>query len=122
MSNHETMRELKKEKFNEIETILKKVAELSAFIKTYGYGYYYNNEGYINLIIVLNNISEHYLQDPNFDSKAIDNLYDIYSTAKEENKSEKEIFDKLTVELCEKPTQPIMHEIRGRSLRRRTYL
>lgn len=122
MSNHETMRELKKEKFNEIETILKKVAELSAFIKTYGYGYYYNNEGYIDLIIVLNNISEHYLQDPNFDSKAIDNLYDIYSTAKEENKSEKEIFDKLTVELCEKPTQPIMREIRGRSLRRRTYL
>ena len=60
-----------------VET-LNKLAELIAFINTYGPLYDKHYEGFI---INLNNVSEHFLQSSN--SKVIDELYALYSSLRD---------------------------------------
>lgn len=98
MADYEVLSKYRKEQLNKVETVLKKVSELIAFIKVYGalYDNYYNA-----FILNINNLSEHYLQTSN--SEIIDSLYNVYSSAKEENKSEKEIFEQLRAVLYKLP-------------------
>lgn len=98
MSDYEMIAKYRKTQLNKVEIILKKVATLNAFISVYGALY---DNYYYAYILNLNNISEHYLE--NFNSEYIDRLYDIYSIAKEEEKSEKEIFEQLRIVLQKLP-------------------
>ena len=85
-----------------VET-LNKLAELIAFINTYGPLYDKHYEGFI---INLNNVSEHFLQSSN--SKVIDELYALYSSLRELKKSKQEIFEELRNVLYELPTFEIV--------------
>lgn len=94
MFDYDVTTEYLKNQYNSVESTLKKVAELLAFIKVYGSIY---NDYYYRHILNINNIMEHYLK--NLDHKIIDKLYEVYSTAKNENKSEREIFEELRIVL-----------------------
>lgn len=98
MLNYEYITKYRKEQLNKIKLVLKKSSELIAFVKVYGalYDDYYNR-----FIFSINNLSERYLQTEN--SELIDNLYNIYSTLREQKKSEKEIFERLRFELYNLP-------------------
>lgn len=90
MNNYEIAENYRKEQFKRIESVLKKVSEIIAFVRVYGSVY----DSYYNAIILnLNNISEHFLET--LDSKIIDRLYDTYSRAKFANKSSQEIFEEM---------------------------
>lgn len=102
MADYDVILKYRKDQLNSIETVLKKVAELTAFIKVYGALY---DNYYYSLILNINNISEHYLQ--NLNAELIDRLYDIYCTSKEENKDEKEIFEQLREILYKLPSTTI---------------
>ena len=98
MADYEVLEKYRKDQLNKIENVLRKSSELIAFIKVYGalYDNYYNA-----FILNINNLSEHYLQTSN--SEIIDSLYNVYATAKEEKKSEKEVFETLRAVLYELP-------------------
>lgn len=102
MADIELLERYRKNQLKNIETVLKKSSELIAFIKVYGalYDNYYNG-----LILNLNNINEHFLQSLN--SQIIDGLYDVYSTAREQNKPEKETFEQLRLILEKLPVLTI---------------
>ena len=65
-------------KYDKTVETLNKLAELIAFINTYGKLY---TKYYEAFIINLNNMSEHFLQSS--DSKVIDELYTLYSSLRE---------------------------------------
>ena len=111
MADIEVLEQYRKEQFKKVETTLKKSSELIAFINVYGalYDNYYNA-----FILNLNNINEHFLQS--FDSQIIDGLYEVYSTAKEQSKSEKETFEQLR-EILYKLPAPTITETSARSQR-----
>ncbi len=98
MSDYNVIIKYRKDQLNRVETVLKKVAELISFIRVYGSLY---DNYYYSLILNINNISEHFLQ--NLNSELIDRLYAVYFNAKEENKSEKEIFEQLRIILQKLP-------------------
>ena len=103
MADYEILSKYRKDELNKIENILKKSLELIAFIKVYGslYDKHYNS-------------FEHYLQ--NFNSDIIDRLYNVFTIAKEEKKSEQEIFEILRKELYNLPAYSIT-EVNDRSAR-----
>ena len=111
MADIEVLEQYRKEQLKRVETVLKKSSELIAFINVYGalYDNYYNA-----FILNLNNINEHFLQ--NSDSQIIDGLYEVYSTAKEQNKSEKETFEQLRAILYKLPA-PTITEVSDRAQR-----
>lgn len=99
-----------------VET-LNKLAELIAFINTYGPLYDKHYEGFI---INLNNVSEHFLQSSN--SKVIDELYALYSSLRELKKSKQEIFEALQIALCNIPAFEIVEtSTRAKRLKNKTY-
>mgnify|MGYP005800435047 FL=1 len=71
-----------KKKYDKTVETLNKLSELIAFINTYGKLY---TKYYEAFIINLNNVSEHFLQSSDF--KVIDELYTLYSSLRELNKS-----------------------------------
>ncbi len=105
------MVEYRKDQLNSIENVLKKVSKLIAFIRVYGALY---ADYYYALILNINNISERYLE--NFDAELIHRLYNIYLTAKQEKKSEREIFEQLRIVLYKLPAFTVM-ETNNRRLR-----
>lgn len=111
MADYEVLVKYRKDELNRIENVLKKSLELIAFIKVYGALY---DKHYNGFIININNLSENYLQTSN--PEIIDRLYNIYTTAKEEKKSEKEVFELLRAELYNLPAFSIA-EINDRSAR-----
>ena len=111
MADIQVLDQYRKDQFVKVETVLRKSSELIAFIRVYG-ALYDNN--YNAFILNLNNVNEHYLQ--NLDSQLIDKLYDIYASAKEENKSEKEIFEQLRAFLYKLPV-PSITEVSDRRQR-----
>ena len=99
-----------------VET-LNKLAELIAFINTYGPLYDKHYEGFI---INLNNVSEHFLQSSN--SKVIDELYALYSSLRELKKSKQEIFEALQIVLCNLPAFEIVEtSTREKRHKKKTY-
>lgn len=86
--------------------------KLIAFINTYGPSY---DRFYYSLILNINNIIEHYLITGN--DKIILSLHLVYTNAKAENKSEKEIFTDLRNALYQLPVYTI-NEVEQRRLRR----
>ena len=102
MADIQVLDQYRKDQFAKVETVLRKSSELIAFIRVYG-ALYDNN--YNAFILNLNNVNEHYLQ--NLDSQLIDKLYDVYASAKEENKSEKENFEQLRAFLYKLPVPSI---------------
>ena len=111
MADIQVLDQYRKDQFAKVETVLRKSSELIAFIRVYG-ALYDNN--YNAFILNLNNVNEHYLQ--NLDSQLIDKLYDVYASAKEENKSEKEIFEQLRAFLYKLPV-PSITEVSDRRQR-----
>ena len=111
MADIQVLDQYRKYQFAKVETVLRKSSELIAFIRVYG-ALYDNN--YNAFILNLNNVNEHYLQ--NLDSQLIDKLYDVYASAKEENKSEKEIFEQLRAFLYKLPV-PSITEVSDRRQR-----
>lgn len=111
MADYEILSKYRKDELNKIENILKKSLELIAFIKVYGSLY---DKHYNSFILNINNLSEHYLQ--NFNSDIIDRLYNVFTIAKEEKKSEQEIFEILRKELYNLPAYSIT-EVNDRSAR-----
>lgn len=85
-----------------LENVLKKSAELIAFIAVYGAKY---DENYFSFIININNLNEHFIKNDN--PAIIDKLYDIYYKAKKENTPNKEIFNKLRHIMYELPIMSI---------------
>ncbi len=90
-------------KYDKTVETLNKLAELIAFINTYGPLY---DKHYETFIINLNNIGEHFLQSSN--AKVIDELYALYSSLRELKKTEKEIFVELRTVLYELPALEIV--------------
>ena len=104
-------------KYDKTVETLNKLAELIAFINTYGPLYDKHYEGFI---INLNNVSEHFLQSSN--SKVIDELYTLYSSLRELKKSKKEIFEALQIVLCNLPAFEIVEtSTRAKRLKNKTY-
>ena len=102
MADIQVLDQYRKDQFAKVETVLRKSSELIAFIRVYGALY---DNHYNAFILNLNNVNEHYLQ--NLDSQLIDKLYDVYASAKEENKSEKENFEQLRAVLYKLPVLSI---------------
>lgn len=94
MINGKMQIEYKEKEFAKVEATLEKVAELLAFVKVYGADYY---DYYYELILNINNLSEHYLQSLNSD--VIDKLYMVYSTAKKKRRGNKYVFEEIRMVL-----------------------
>ena len=104
-------------KYDKTVETLNKLAELIAFINTYGKLY---TKYYEAFIINLNNVSEHFLQSS--DSKVIDELYTLYSSLRELKKSKKEIFEALQIVLCNLPASEIVEtSTREKNNEKKTY-
>ena len=104
-------------KYDKTVETLNKLAELIAFINTYGKLY---TKYYEAFIINLNNMSEHFLQSS--DSKVIDELYTLYSSLRELKKSKKEIFEALQIVLCNLPAFEIVEtSTREKKNKKKTY-
>ena len=104
-------------KYDKTVETLNKLAELIAFINTYGKLY---TKYYEAFIINLNNMSEHFLQSS--DSKVIDELYTLYSSLRELKKSKKEIFEALQIVLCNLPAFEIVEtSTREKNNKKKTY-
>lgn len=109
---YKEIRQYRKQKLNNVQSVLNKSSELIAFIRVYGILY---DEHYNGFILNINNIIERYLQDLN--SEVIDGLYDAYAKAKQENSSEEEIFKKLRMVLYNLPAFRVMETTARRKRR-----
>lgn len=112
MHDYKEIRQYRKQKLNNVQSVLNKSSELIAFIRVYGALY---DEHYNGFILNINNIIERYLQDLN--SEVIDGLYDAYAKAKQENSSEEEIFKKLRMVLYNLPAFRVMETTARRKRR-----
>lgn len=90
------------EQVTRLETVLKKSAELIAFIAVYEFK---NDDNYFSFIININNLNEHFIKNGN--PTIINKLYDIFYKDKKENTPNKEIFNKLRHIMYELPIMSI---------------
>lgn len=116
MANYVELSDSRKEFLNDIKGVLDKSSELIAFIKVYGSMY---DKYYMSFIVNINNLSERYMHSLNSD--VIDSLYNAYCSFKEASDSEKEIFEKLRIELYKIPTFSII-EVPERGFKKRVFI
>ena len=93
MDNYKIFITSNTKKLNDIMDILRKQADLQAYIKVYGEVY---DEYYYVHIINLNNLTEQFLKHSNYElANLINNLYDLYISSRNNGETNKETYKKL---------------------------
>lgn len=93
MDNYKIFITSNTKKLNDIMDILRKQADLQAYIKVYGEVY---DEYYYVYIINLNNLTEQFLKHSNYElANLINNLYDLYISSRNNGETNKETYKKL---------------------------
>lgn len=116
MDNYKIFITSNTKKLNDIMDILRKQADLQAYIKVYGEVY---DEYYYVHIINLNNLTEQFLKHSNYElANLINNLYDLYISSRNNGETNKETYKKLIQFLQELPALNIL-EVSDRHKRRK---
>ncbi len=105
MYDYDTFKKYQTDRSNRITKELNKLSELIAYIRVYSGAYYFS------LILNLNNVKEHYLE--NLNSELIDQLYEIY-LRNEHHQDERETFEQLRSTLEKLPAFTITEVTRRR--------
>ena len=93
MDNYKIFITSNTKKLNDIMDILRKQADLQAYIKVYGEVY---DEYYYVYIINLNNLTEQFLKHSNYElANLINNLYDLYISSRNNGETNRETYKKL---------------------------
>lgn len=93
MDNYEVFIKQQVKNLNEVKDILRKQADLQAYIKVYGEVY---DEYYYVYIINLNNLTEQFLKHSNYElANLINNLYDLYISSRNNGETNRETYKKL---------------------------
>ena len=115
MDNYEVFIKQQVKNLNEVKDILRKQADLQAYIKVYGEVY---DEYYYVHIINLNNLTEQFLKHSNYElANLINNLYDLYISSRNNGETNKETYKKLIQFLQELPALNVL-EVSDRRQRR----
>lgn len=118
MDNYKIFITSNTKKLNDIMDILRKQADLQAYIKVYGEVY---DEYYYVHIINLNNLTEQFLKHSNYElANLINNLYDLYISSRNNGETNKETYKKLIQFLQELPALNIL-EVSDRQKRRKIF-
>lgn len=116
MDNYEVFIKQQVKNLNEVKDILRKQADLQAYIKVYGEVY---DEYYYVYIINLNNLTEQFLKHSNYElANLINNLYDLYISSRNNGETNKETYKKLIQFLQELPALNVL-EVSDRRQRRK---
>lgn len=116
MDNYKIFITSNTKKLNDIMDILRKQADLQAYIKVYGEVY---DEYYYVHIINLNNLTEQFLKHSNYElANLINNLYDLYISSRNNGETNKETYKKLIQFLQELPALNVL-EVSDRRQRRK---
>ena len=116
MDNYKIFITSNTKKLNDIMDILRKQADLQAYIKVYGEVY---DEYYYVYIINLNNLTEQFLKHSNYElANLINNLYDLYISSRNNGETNRETYKKLIQFLQELPALNIL-EVSDRHKRRK---
>ena len=116
MDNYKIFITSNTKKLNDIMDILKKQADLLAYIKVYGEIY---DKNYYSYIINLNNLTEQFLKHSNYElANLINNLYDLYISSRNNGETNKETYKKLIQFLQELPALNVL-EVSDRRQRRK---
>ena len=116
MDNYKIFITSNTKKLNDIMDILRKQADLQAYIKVYGEVY---DEYYYVYIINLNNLTEQFLKHSNYElANLINNLYDLYISSRNNGETNKETYKKLIQFLQELPALNVL-EVSDRRQRRK---
>ena len=106
MDNYKIFITSNTKKLNDIMDILRKQADLQAYIKVYGEVY---DEYYYVYIINLNNLTEQFLKHSNYElANLINNLYDLYISSRNNGETNKETYKKLIQFLQELPALNVL--------------
>ena len=106
MDNYEVFIKQQVKNLNEVKDILRKQADLQAYIKVYGEVY---DEYYYVHIINLNNLTEQFLKHSNYElANLINNLYDLYISSRNNGETNKETYKKLIQFLQELPALNVL--------------
>ena len=106
MDNYKIFITSNTKKLNDIMDILRKQADLQAYIKVYGEVY---DEYYYVHIINLNNLTEQFLKHSNYElANLINNLYDLYISSRNNGETNKETYKKLIQFLQELPALNVL--------------
>ena len=118
MDNYEVFIKQQVKNLNEVKDILRKQADLQAYIKVYGEVY---DEYYYVYIINLNNLTEQFLKHSNYElANLINNLYDLYISSRNNGETNKETYKKLIQFLQELPALNVL-EVSDRRQRRKIF-
>ena len=118
MDNYKIFITSNTKKLNDIMDILRKQADLQAYIKVYGEVY---DEYYYVYIINLNNLTEQFLKHSNYElANLINNLYDLYISSRNNGETNKETYKKLIQFLQELPALNVL-EVSDRRQRRKIF-
>ena len=118
MDNYKIFITSNTKKLNDIMDILRKQADLQAYIKVYGEVY---DEYYYVHIINLNNLTEQFLKHSNYElANLINNLYDLYISSRNNGETNRETYKKLIQFLQELPALNIL-EVSDRHKRRKIF-
>ncbi len=116
MDNYKIFITSNTKKLNDIMDILRKQADLQAYIKVYGEVY---DEYYYVHIINLNNLTEQFLKHSNYElANLINNLYDLYISSRNNGETNRETYKKLIQFLQELPALNVL-EVSDRHKRRK---
>ena len=116
MDNYKIFITSNTKKLNDIMDILRKQADLQAYIKVYGEVY---DEYYYVHIINLNNLTEQFLKHSNYElANLINNLYDLYISSRNNGETNRETYKKLIQFLQELSALNIL-EVSDRHKRRK---
>lgn len=116
MDNYEVFIKQQVKNLNEVKDILRKQADLQAYIKVYGEVY---DEYYYVYIINLNNLTEQFLKHSNYElANLINNLYDLYISSRNNGETNRETYKKLIQFLQELPALNVL-EVSDRRQRRK---
>ena len=106
MDNYKIFITSNTKKLNDIMDILRKQADLQAYIKVYGEVY---DEYYYVHIINLNNLTEQFLKHSNYElANLINNLYDLYISSRNNGETNRETYKKLIQFLQELPALNVL--------------
>lgn len=118
MDNYEVFIKQQVKNLNEVKDILRKQADLQAYIKVYGEVY---DEYYYVYIINLNNLTEQFLKHSNYElANLINNLYDLYISSRNNGETNRETYKKLIQFLQELPALNVL-EVSDRRQRRKIF-
>lgn len=118
MDNYKIFITSNTKKLNDIMDILRKQADLQAYIKVYGEVY---DEYYYVYIINLNNLTEQFLKHSNYElANLINNLYDLYISSRNNGETNRETYKKLIQFLQELPALNVL-EVSDRHKRRKIF-